>query len=261
MSRSKTGLGHTEVKVAQGEGFGQWCRIKDEMRLRLLREYKDISNMQGKSNKDGLPGTREQEKALPHDRPIPDEVANIEYFEDTQDRLPLGLEKGFNISLFELKGEPGKVGPALKNNYSIVGKLPFGLPSSVDPFRTCPLAGNRQASGFVPHINGQQFCMGSEGTFTWVRFDIGDLNTFEHNLQGVPVIRDGEKGIIFPVTHLWVDLDGPAFQWFVGKRCLAVKKMNLWFIPGAVLRGVVQFGMRRLTEVKFEDDEERSGSK
>lgn len=260
LSRTKGGgFSRTEVKVKQGEAFGQWCRIGDSTEQRLLRDFKNTAPVKGKQVKEGLQPTQEIERNLPQvsEVPIPDEFTEVDYFEDTQDRLPLGLEQGFNIKLFELQGEPGKVGAALKKNYKQVSKLPFGLPWSVDEFRDSPMAGAKQASGFVDHINGQQFCVGSQCTFVWVRFDIGDLNSFDHDFTGVPVIKDGKKGLIFPVTHLWVDLIDVALEWFIGKRCIARKKMNLWFIPGAVLRGVVSFGMRRLTEGKFEEDEEK----
>jgi hypothetical protein len=257
LSRAKGGAyTRTNVKINQGDSFGQWCRISDSAQRHLLANFKDISSVKGKAIKTGLPPTQDVERALPKEKPIADEDRDVLYFEDLQDRLPLGLEKSFRISCFELEGEPGKVGPTLKKKYSQIGSLPFGLPWSVEEFRSRPLSGAKHASGFVPAINGQQFCIGSECTFVWVRFDVGDLSTFEHNLEGVPVCKDGQKGVIFPVTHLWVDLtDSFSLEWFLGKKCVARKKMSLWFIPGAVLRGVVSFGFRRLTETKFEDDE------
>eukprot|EP00746_Dinoflagellata_sp_MGD_P142344 gnl/MRDRNA2_/MRDRNA2_75323_c0_seq1.p1 gnl/MRDRNA2_/MRDRNA2_75323_c0~~gnl/MRDRNA2_/MRDRNA2_75323_c0_seq1.p1 ORF type:complete len:434 (+),score=75.56 gnl/MRDRNA2_/MRDRNA2_75323_c0_seq1:114-1415(+) len=255
LSRAKGGgYGRTKIKINQGDSFGQWCRVSDSVQQRLLENFKDISFVKGKAVKDGLPPTQEAERSLPDEKPIPDEDMDVQYFEDTQDRLPLGLEKSFNISCFELKGEAGKVGPALKKDYSQISNLPFGLPSGIDEFRSSPLSGIKQGSGFVPALNGQQFCIGSECTFVWVRFDEGDLNTFEHNFQNVPVCRDGNKGFIFPVTHLWVDLVSLALEWFLGKKCLARKKLNLWWLPGPVLRSVVSLGMRRLTETQFEDD-------
>jgi hypothetical protein len=248
----REGYGRTEVRVNQGDSFGQWCRINDSAKQRLLKEFKDCSCVTGKANKAGLQATLQAERALPLEKPIHDEDADVEYFEDTQDRLPLGIEKTFNITMFKLEGPPGKVGEALKNNYKSVSRLPFGLPCSVDSFRSSPLAGAIQGSGFVSAISGQQFCLGTAATFAWVRFDIGDLNTFDHDLTGIPVIKDGTNGIIFPVTHLWVDLIGISLEWFLGKRCVAQKKLNLWFIPGSVLRGIISFAMRRLTDVNFD---------
>merc|ERR1712072_1271384 len=86
--------------------------------------------------------------------------------------------------------------------------LSFGLPNACDVFRNAPFTGRFHGLGIVPAISKQQFVCGSGCNTTWVRFDKADLGTYDHNLEGVPVLED-EHGILFPVTHLWVDFSFP----------------------------------------------------
>merc|ERR1712217_642098 len=103
-------------------------------------------------------------------------------------------------------------------------KLPLGLPAACDDFRSASFTGSRHGLGIVPHINEQQFVVSNGCENAWVRFDKADLRTYAHNLDKIPIFEDG-KGILFPVTHLWVDYNFPtadcAFEWFCGRQCVA----------------------------------------
>lgn len=238
------------VPIIAGTGYGQWCRLSDAAERRLLEHFKSTASVEGQRRADGPDVVDEIAFADLRISECPiscnEDVLN---FEDAQDRLPWNIEKKMHLHVAPMAPERLK-----EISVPELTKLPLGLPDCCDAFRGAPFTGGSHALAVVGHINKQQFIAGSGCENTWVRFDRDDLtSTYDYDLGGIPTIRDG-RGIIFPVTHLWIDCTGSsstcAFEWFCGRQCVARRSISLWPLPTFVLKQVLSWAFGRLKGVE-----------
>jgi len=237
---------------------------------RLLTHYRSTSGVLGQSNSEGVrvsdsadvspllaPAlTPERGHAeLGSDCPMLRDSDVVAFREVREFNLPLGVENNFKIHICPLRPAPEIQEQVKRHRIRQMRGLSFGLPAACDVFRDAPFTGRFHGFGIVPAISDQQFLLGStceDRGCTWVRFDKGDLATYDHNLEGLPVLEDSE-GIIFPVTHLWVDFDFPtaayALEWFCGTRCVVRKELSLWPMPNFLFQKIISIAMGYLKDV------------
>jgi len=242
------------IAIQTDRGYGQFCRLTPEAEERLVSQYKSEA-VSGVATAEGASASRDDREEdrgltdLAHPRladcPIQSEE-DILFVEDVQDRAPFGIEKKFKIHICPMQAET-----QLKQNLAPeMQRLRYGLPSACDAFRDATFSGNFHSLGIVPHIPGEQFVCGSGCETAWVRFDKANLQTYDHNLDGLPVMADG-AGVMFPVTHLWVDVNFPtraayAREWCCGRRCIVRKERGLWPLPNALFRRLVDMTASKL---------------
>lgn len=261
-----SGFARERVEPQMGQGYGQWCRLTAAAEERIISKYKSVADVLGKAQDVGVTTKHSSlqelaaahlltgsSAAVPHSACL--DIPTLDYpvysdedivsFEDVQDRLPFGVERKMHIhmrTLTESVGLEQDIVPDMR-------RLPFGLPASCDAWRGSPFTGSSHGFGIVPHINEQQFVSSSGCENAWVRFDKGNLQTYDHNLDKVPVFEDGD-GILFPVTHLWVDLSFPtadcAMEWFCGRQCVARKMFSLWPVPNPVVKRLMNWAVGKL---------------
>lgn len=256
-------LGRQAVLVNPGDGFGQFCILTSDAEQRLLSQYRSVSRVVGQSNSNGvhvadatdiqpllqsLLDAAEDDCTSSARLTIND--SDVEEFRDVDStKLPFGIQRRFNIYLSPMPAElPVQLReqqiPELKG-------LKYGLPTTCDSFRAAPFTGDHHGLGIVPAIGKYQFIAGSASDGVWVRCDLEDFSLYEHNLEGIPYIKD-ESSIMLPVTHLWVDFSYTTatygLDWFYGKTCLARKAIPLWPMPNFIyqqITGLVRRGLKK----------------
>lgn len=254
---------HERIRIRPGDGFGQFCKLTPDAEERLLTHYRSTSGVLGQSNGHGvcvseatdiMPFLAPLLRGGPHVRMLSD--SDIVAFKDVKDfRMPLGVEDNFKIHVCPMESAPQLQEEVKRHRIRQMRGLSFGLPSACDAFREAPFTGRFHGLGIVPAIDDQQFVMGSacpDAGFSWVRFDKDDLTSYDHDLEGVPVLED-DKGIFFPVTHLWVDFDFPtaayALEWFCGTRCVVRKELSLWPMPNWLFQKIISITLGNLRDI------------
>lgn len=244
--QTDSGLSYLQQRVAilPGEGFGQFCRLSNAASDRLLTYYKCTSGLHGQSNSKGVnvADASQYDQCLANLSQIASSLyssivsdADVQGVEDVQNMwLPFQWQDNFKIHLAPMKAAEAYFMQVCKNALPQIQGLSSGWPNPFDVFQNAPFTGSFHGVGVVPAISKQQFVCGSGCHDCWVRFDKADLETYDHNLEGIPILED-ETGLFFPVTHLWIDFCFPdasyAQEWFYGGRCLVRKKLSLWPMP------------------------------
>eukprot|EP00931_Biecheleriopsis_adriatica_P104095 TRINITY_DN78834_c0_g1_i1.p1 TRINITY_DN78834_c0_g1~~TRINITY_DN78834_c0_g1_i1.p1 ORF type:complete len:442 (+),score=67.62 TRINITY_DN78834_c0_g1_i1:53-1327(+) len=241
--------------VEPGEGFGQFCIISADAEERLLAQHKVVCRPPGQGDCNGADVTESSDlqqtsiASLIHDIDI-EKLKNVADY-----KLPFGLENKFKIFLSPLRAEDELPEVIRKKQIPELKSLKFGLPSSCDAFREAPFTGDFHVFGIVPAIGKYQFVAGSGCDGTWVRFDLGDFETYSYDLKGIPVIKDATS-ITFPVSHLWVDFSFPTavygLEWFLGDRCIARKEISISPMPNFIYQqctGLVRKGLNKIRTV------------
>lgn len=256
-------LGREAVLVNPGDGFGQFCFLTSDAEQRLIEQYRSVSRVLGQANSNGV-HVADATDIQPFLESLLDAAedgctpsasfrikdSDVEEFRDVAStKLPFGIERRFNIYLSPMQAElPVQIRekqiPELKG-------LKYGLPTTCDIFRAAPFTGEHHGLGIVPAIGKYQFVAGSGCDGVWVRCDLKDFGLYEHNLEGIPYIKD-ESSIMLPVTHLWVDFSYTTatygLDWFFGKTCLARKEIPLWPMPNFIyqqITGLVRRGLKK----------------
>lgn len=238
---------HDLVAVQPGDAFGQLCRLTPAAEKHILDCYKSHAGVRGQSNLKGinLADFIDTEGVLGNGaQPILSEDDIVGFEEMKNYHLPRGLEDKFQIHVFPLSAQEGPD----QRNVVLKEGLSLGEPHPYDVFQNAPFTGSFHGLGIVPAIYNNQFLCGSGMNSCWVRFDKKDLQTYDHDLEGVPILED-ETGIFFEVTHLWVDFSIPnaasfAMEWFCGARCLARKESSVWPLPNLVFQSLVGIGFK-----------------
>lgn len=228
------------VAILPGEGFGQFCRLTAAAQERLLTYYKSTAGLHGQANSKGVDvadasndqcmfGLSQIASSL-YSSILSD--ADVQGFEDVRNfRLPFSLQDNFQIHIGPMKAAEDLLEDVWTKRIPQLRNLSSGWPNLFDVFRNAPFTGSFHGAGIVPAISKQTFVCGSGCNTCWVRFDKADLETHDHNLEGIPTLED-DTGVFFPVTHLWIDFCFPgasyAMEWFYGGRCLVRKELSLW---------------------------------
>ena len=231
-----------EVEGKDGDKFGCWVNLSDECRRRLREGYTDASNLDEKMEKMKREGKKLKNFAdMEPDaaaagmtyggRHLPISISEYVYFNTVQNRMPLGLEKGFQI--------------------------------------TANKVSNDEWTGQVPHLTGQVFkWKRSTPDGVVVSFTVEDWVTWENDLKGIPGVRffEGKKKtkmIEFPTTHLWVDFDRYEMVWFWGRKAVARKVMEIPWILKKPVDWAIGYGLKRLRRgegyVEGEEEEGEGG--
>lgn len=260
-----------ELVVQPGDGFGQFCLLDDDCEKWLRSEYKSVSSVLGRSYSEGLDAAQRTDvqsllDPLLHEAGCSARGLHVpdSYIEKCRDvasyNLPFGLANKFKIYLSPMTSEEELPDVIRERRHPELKGLKFGLPSPCDSFREAPFTGTLHALGIVPAIGKYQFVTGSGLDGTWVRFDSADFASYDHDLRGLPVLRD-EQSIVLPVTHLWVDFSftSPIYclEWFFAGRCLARKEISIRPMPNFIYQQVT--GLVRLNLKKTRADARRVG--
>jgi len=238
------------VPAPEGLGFGQWCRLATAAEEQLIADFKSVDRVAGCANSRGVEvgpdALVEEVQRLAATGPLQSNSCVVAV-DDVQDRMPFGLERKMRIHTCTLQDDNL---PMNTESSAVLQGLPYGLPAQCNALRQ-QFSGCQHSLGIVPHINEQQFVVSSGCKGTWVRFDQDDLQNYEHNLDGIPSVED-DKGILFPVTHLWVDFNFPtakcAFEWFCGTSCLARREISLWPLPTPLFKRLIRWAVGKLRQ-------------
>lgn len=254
-------LGRKAVLVNPGDGFGQFCILTSDAEKRLLTQYRSVSRVLGQANSNGvnvadatdiqsfleslLEATGDGCTSSPS---LAIKDSDVEEFRDvTSTKLPFGIERRFNIYLSPMQAElPLQI---RQKQIPELNGLKYGLPTTCDIFRAAPFTGEHHGLGIVPAIGKYQFVAGSKSDGVWVRCDLEDFSLYDHNLEGIPYIKD-KSSIVLPVTHLWVDFSYTTatygLDWFFGRTCLARKEIPLWPMPNFIYQQITSLVRRAL---------------
>mmetsp|Transcript_3362 Transcript_3362/g.6824 ORF Transcript_3362/g.6824 Transcript_3362/m.6824 type:complete len:315 (-) Transcript_3362:36-980(-) len=237
MRPSKAGYEYDNGEEGQdGAKYGTWVLLSDECRKRLLDGYTNASELDAKTAKMKADGLKLKNVACTESDPnmagksfggaeiqLPIGIDEYRYFNYVQNRMPLGLEKGFQITVSK--------------------------------------KGDEEWTGKVPHLLGQEFVWRKDTEdCVKVTFDLKDWKTWENNVEGVPgVVFEGDK-VEIPTTHLWVDFDKYEMVWFWNKKAIARKVMLIPFFLKKPVDWAIGYGLKRLKKgegyVEGEDEGE-----
>jgi hypothetical protein len=218
------------LACVDGGKYGSWVSLSETCKETLLQKYKDSASIDRKeeARRNTKPKVSLRKSAQLAPTPglpsafggpstrLPISISDYKYVNAVQNRLPLGVERGFQIQA-SLTSDPED-------------------------------ASKTEWSGKVPHLAGQVFTWSSlHPECVRVRFtSMKDWSTWLTDIADVPGVVNREGGIEVPTTHLWCDFDQYQFAFFYGDKCVARKDIA---IPG-FLRGpvdlAINWGLQKL---------------
>ncbi|GMI14258.1 hypothetical protein TrVE_jg1147 [Triparma verrucosa] len=214
--------------------YGGWVRLDDDCRARLLRDYTDASNLDEKLKK----MKADKKKFKDVSQVIPDPVEGIPGGPELQ--LPISIDEYFYYN-------------------PVQNRMPFGLEKGFQIIAKCEDEEKDEWSGRVGHLDGQQFWWRRRHPdMPCVQFGVKDWMTWETNIKGLIGTRrikdPKEDKIEFPTTHLWVDLDKYELVWFYGKRAVARKAFYIPFFLKGPLDFSINWAVKKSIKGEAEPD-------
>jgi len=113
----------------------------------------------------------------------------------------------------------------------------------------------RRYTGKVGHVWNQTFHVhDTNHGKIWIEFDLADFFTWDFNLTDVEydqeVSVDGRKVILFQVTHVWVDLNEYAMEFFNQNTMVCRKQIILpWFMSKWLIDNAITWALRSILEI------------
>jgi len=113
----------------------------------------------------------------------------------------------------------------------------------------------RRYTGKVGHVQNQTFHVNdtNQGKI-WIEFDLADFFTWDFNVTNVEyelkVVDNGREIILFQVTHVWVDLNEYAMEFFNQNTMVCRKQIILpWFIPKWLIDNAISWALGSILEI------------
>jgi len=110
-------------------------------------------------------------------------------------------------------------------------------------------------TGKVQHISNQTFHIHDSNIGeVWIEFDIADFYTWDFDVTNtrheIQISDNGRKSIIFPVTHLWIDLNTFSMEFYNKNVIVCRKTIELpWFLSKWVIYNALTWALKTILNI------------